>query len=212
MADSTVRKKINFSKSTETYNLFLDAAELLIEEAGLNNFSTPDVAKKSGFGVGTLYLYFDDKQTILEALLRREILNCSKEFVATILPKLPLSPAELLYEFYLLVLNRNKNKIYFELLSMASVSEGIFTGRKISELILEKIEIEIKNSLKIELDLSERKKKAKLLFYMAKGLLSMDENSQPSNLKCFNSIEQKAQWLTDFTLNFLTHETISRSR
>jgi AcrR family transcriptional regulator len=43
----------------------------LVEEAGLAGLTMEKVAKKAGLGVGTLYVYFDGKEELLEALYWR---------------------------------------------------------------------------------------------------------------------------------------------
>ena len=47
----------------------LNAAERLFAERGLIDTSVADIAKESEFGIGTLYKYFKDKNTLIQSLL-----------------------------------------------------------------------------------------------------------------------------------------------
>jgi AcrR family transcriptional regulator len=55
-----------------TRELILEAAIQLLEKRGLRAFSTNRLAEASGFSVGTIYQYFENKQTLLEALAKHE--------------------------------------------------------------------------------------------------------------------------------------------
>ncbi len=50
----------------------LDVAEKIIEDKGFNALTIRDVAKQSGYGVGTIYNYFPSKLSILASLLLEE--------------------------------------------------------------------------------------------------------------------------------------------
>lgn len=52
--------------------MILEAAIQLLQKRGLRAFSTNRLAEASGFSVGTIYQYFDNKQGILDALARHE--------------------------------------------------------------------------------------------------------------------------------------------
>lgn len=47
----------------------LNAAERLFARSGLHDTSVADIAKEAEFGVGTLYKYFKDKNTLVQSLL-----------------------------------------------------------------------------------------------------------------------------------------------
>lgn len=59
-------------RAQRTRLLILETAVQLLEEQGLEHFNTNRLAERSGFGVGTIYQYFANKQAILEALSRYE--------------------------------------------------------------------------------------------------------------------------------------------
>ena len=47
----------------------LTAAERLFAQSGLHDTSVADIAREAEFGVGTLYKYFKDKNTLIQSLL-----------------------------------------------------------------------------------------------------------------------------------------------
>jgi TetR/AcrR family transcriptional regulator len=47
----------------------LDVAERLLAERGLNETSVAEIAREAEFGVGTLYKYFEDKNTLVRCLV-----------------------------------------------------------------------------------------------------------------------------------------------
>jgi len=49
--------------------LILDVAERLLAEKGLGETSMAEIARESEFGVGTLYKYFEDKNTLIRTLV-----------------------------------------------------------------------------------------------------------------------------------------------
>ncbi|WP_243050482.1 TetR/AcrR family transcriptional regulator [Dyella sp. RRB7] len=60
------------ARARQTRELILEAASQLLEKRGLRAFSTNGLAAASGFSVGTIYQYFENKQEILLALARHE--------------------------------------------------------------------------------------------------------------------------------------------
>jgi TetR/AcrR family transcriptional regulator len=50
--------------------LILDVAERLFAEKGLSDASMAEIAREAEFGVGTLYKYFEDKDTLIRSLVR----------------------------------------------------------------------------------------------------------------------------------------------
>jgi AcrR family transcriptional regulator len=51
----------------------LSVSERLFSEKGLYDTSVADIAKEAEFGVGTLYKYFKDKNTLIQSLLRSRL-------------------------------------------------------------------------------------------------------------------------------------------
>jgi AcrR family transcriptional regulator len=58
-------------QGAEIVESILVAAELVLEETGLERFTTNRVAERAGVSVGSLYQYFPNKQAVLAELARR---------------------------------------------------------------------------------------------------------------------------------------------
>ena len=66
-----VRKAPGQARSKETVNVILEASARILESEGLRGFNTNSAAAKAGVSVGSLYLYFPNKDAILLALIER---------------------------------------------------------------------------------------------------------------------------------------------
>jgi AcrR family transcriptional regulator len=67
---NSVRVKPQQERATRRLANFLEAAAELFAEIGYESVTMTAVAERSGSGIGTLYHYFPDKQSIAFALLR----------------------------------------------------------------------------------------------------------------------------------------------
>lgn len=67
------RREPTQPRALHTRELIFEAALRLLEAEGLAGFNTNRLAALSGFSVGTLYQYFDNKRDLLAALARHEI-------------------------------------------------------------------------------------------------------------------------------------------
>lgn len=65
------RKRPSTAAGSAILDAILDAAEALIEEDGLDRFTTNRVGERAGVSVGSLYQYFPNKEAILAELGRR---------------------------------------------------------------------------------------------------------------------------------------------
>src|SRR3954471_18639300 len=59
------------ARSAKSLDLILDAAEGLLQDRGVVETSTVDVAAAAGVSVGRLYYWFPDKDAVVRAVLRR---------------------------------------------------------------------------------------------------------------------------------------------
>lgn len=66
-----VRKTPRQRRAVHTVDALLEAAALVLEEAGLEGFNTNAVARRAGASVGSLYQYFPSKDALTLALLLR---------------------------------------------------------------------------------------------------------------------------------------------
>lgn len=67
------RREPTQERARRTQALIFESALRLLETEGLQGFNTNRLAELSGFSVGTIYQYFDDKHELLAALARHEI-------------------------------------------------------------------------------------------------------------------------------------------
>ena len=79
MSDTRRRRSPQQKRSIEKRERILQAAYSLICSRGYNNTSTPEVAKKVGISVGTVYAYFKDKHDLLMAVLDRYMVRFDAE-------------------------------------------------------------------------------------------------------------------------------------
>ena len=56
---------------TQKYDRILDALQQLMIDESIQNISVSDIAAKAGIGKGSIYYYFQSKEAIFEALIRR---------------------------------------------------------------------------------------------------------------------------------------------
>lgn len=66
------RKKPTQARAQQTVGTILDAAAQILQTEGEAHFNTNRVAEKAGFSIGTLYQYFPNKNSIVEAIAERE--------------------------------------------------------------------------------------------------------------------------------------------
>lgn len=66
-----MRKQPRQARSRERVEALIDATAVEIAERGLLETTTNHIAERAGVSVGSLYQYFEDKDDLLAALLRR---------------------------------------------------------------------------------------------------------------------------------------------
>lgn len=62
-----LRTDIKQERATETAETIIEAALVLVAERGLAGASPTNIAKRSGFSIGTIYRYFSNKSAIFNA-------------------------------------------------------------------------------------------------------------------------------------------------
>jgi AcrR family transcriptional regulator len=67
-----LRKKPQQKRAGDTVETILEATAQVLDQDGLKGASTNAIADRAGFGVGTLYQYFRNKDALLQALMQRE--------------------------------------------------------------------------------------------------------------------------------------------
>ena len=66
------RKNPTQARAQQTVGTILDAAAQILQSEGEAHFNTNRVAERAGFSIGTLYQYFPNKNSIIEAIAERE--------------------------------------------------------------------------------------------------------------------------------------------
>jgi len=66
------RKAPKQARSLETVRVIVEAAARVLEQKGLDGFSTNAVAERAGVSIGSLYQYFPGKEALIGALIVRE--------------------------------------------------------------------------------------------------------------------------------------------
>ena len=82
----SMRKKPQQQRAKLIVDHILQAAQICIVEQGLMHITTPKIAEKAGVSVGSLYQYFENKEEIIQELLRRKSENLGlalKQMVVT---------------------------------------------------------------------------------------------------------------------------------
>lgn len=72
MAQLEPRKQAVQARATRTVEAILEAAARILEERGLEGYTTNAVAARAGVSVGSLYQYFPNKDAVTLALIARE--------------------------------------------------------------------------------------------------------------------------------------------
>lgn len=67
------RRSLRERQRQERENLILQAAEEVLVEKGYNNTSMDEIAQRVGIAKGTVYLHFPSKETLIFALLKRDV-------------------------------------------------------------------------------------------------------------------------------------------
>ncbi|MEN7538222.1 TetR family transcriptional regulator [Aurantiacibacter flavus] len=91
--DIALRKEPKQARSTDLVAAILEAATLVLEEEGAQQFTTARVAEKAGVSVGSLYQYFPNKASILFRLQSDEWRETS-DLVSDILEESARPPVE----------------------------------------------------------------------------------------------------------------------
>lgn len=62
-------------QATETAHRLLDAAAALIWDRGIDRLTTTDVASRARVSVGTVYRYFEDRESLIRTLYERNVMR-----------------------------------------------------------------------------------------------------------------------------------------
>ena len=74
-----LRKEPRQARSRATVEAIVDAGARVLAEDGWAAFTTNRVAERAGASIGSLYQYFPDKLSLVEAIRRRHLDDCLAE-------------------------------------------------------------------------------------------------------------------------------------
>ena len=90
-----MRKQPQQQRAKKIVDDILEAAQLCIAEQGIVQVTTPKIAEKSGVSVGSIYQYFENKDEIIQELLRRKSENLGIAFKQIAIAQENLTLAEI---------------------------------------------------------------------------------------------------------------------
>lgn len=86
--DTAQRRAPVQERGERRVDAILDAAAALIAEVGYEELTLRAVAKRSGSAIGSIYHFFPDRETLVDALLERIVTGIRELFPTVITPKL----------------------------------------------------------------------------------------------------------------------------
>ena len=92
----SMRKKPQQQRAKLIVDHILQAAQICIVEQGLMQITTPKIAEKAGVSVGSLYQYFENKEEIIQELLRRKSENLGLALKQMVVTQAQLSIQEII--------------------------------------------------------------------------------------------------------------------
>ncbi len=92
----SMRKKPQQQRAKLIVDHILQAAQICIVEQGLMQITTPKIAEKAGVSVGSLYQYFENKEEIIQELLRRKSENLGLALKQMVVTQTQLSIQEII--------------------------------------------------------------------------------------------------------------------
>ncbi|MRW87983.1 TetR family transcriptional regulator [Pseudoduganella sp. FT26W] len=73
------RKQPSQARSTQTVETILEGAAHILEQRGLDAYTTNAIADRAGVSIGSLYQYFPTKDAVTVALIERELTDLVRE-------------------------------------------------------------------------------------------------------------------------------------
>ena len=87
MARKLLRRKPKQTRSSETFEVIVEAAAHVLLEHGYAKATTNRIAERAGVSVGSLYQYFDSKDAVFVAVMQNYISQLAKAVQEIPLPK-----------------------------------------------------------------------------------------------------------------------------
>lgn len=80
------------ARSKASFDAIIEAAARLLREGGYQALTTNHIAQRAGVGIGTLYEFFSDKETIVAVLAERAMGRVVERMRAAFIAAAPLDP------------------------------------------------------------------------------------------------------------------------
>lgn len=103
------RRSPRQQRAHDTVSIILEAAQQILRQHGLAGFNTNRIAERAGVGIGSLYGYFPNKQSILLALARRLLAADGQAFLAA-LDDVHAAPADPVRRLVRVLLERHRHE------------------------------------------------------------------------------------------------------
>jgi AcrR family transcriptional regulator len=99
------RKRPTQARARRTVDLILEAAAQILASRGEEELTTNHIAERAGFSIGTLYQYFQNRESILDALIERERENSERHIRAALAKIEPGGITETVREIVRILIN-----------------------------------------------------------------------------------------------------------
>lgn len=86
------RRKPSQARARQKVELILEATLRILDREGPDALTTNRIALVAGVSIGTLYQYFADRQSIVDALVRRELEAIGGRVMASLAGRAPVEP------------------------------------------------------------------------------------------------------------------------
>lgn len=107
------------ARSQLKIELMFEAAMRLLDEGDLRTLTTNAVAERAGVSIGTLYQYFGDKESLLDALVERELGDMAEKVMASVNADVPVKGGERLRRIVSVVVSAygGRNRVHRQLIA-----------------------------------------------------------------------------------------------
>lgn len=190
------------SNNPERETRILDAASDLIAHYGYDKTTVSDIAHEAGISKGAIYLHFESKDALFEALLTREVLRYSEDFVNLMQADESSGTLGGMFKVTLLAMSRNPfimalfRRDRHILGRLSRRDKGIFARRKaINEALI--TQMQAVGAIRDDVD---AKMMAYIMSMMAYALVSMDEVLAPEDIAPVTDVIENIAWLLDSAL------------
>ena len=116
---SPARRLPRQARSQLKIELMFEAAMRLLDDGDVRTLTTNAVAERAGVSIGTLYQYFGDKESLLDALVERELGDMAGKVMASVNTGAPMEGGERLRRIVSAVVSSygGRNRVHRQLIA-----------------------------------------------------------------------------------------------